>query len=141
PEIETRLPDWCRGGKVMYAVTQLSAAWRYSPFVRHDKSVIYYFDGQLGSEARRSGVLRPIDATQVAPGAKCTLWMTDDPSVFVGAREFEGVTVVSPLQLYLDLKSLGGRGEDAAEEILEKELRPLFRAARLDDEPTTEGNE
>jgi hypothetical protein len=60
----------------------------------------------------------------------CTLWLTDDPAVFTDAKQIKGVKVVSPLQLYLDLKLLAGRGEEAADEILQKELRLPLSASR-----------
>ena len=50
-------------------------------------------------------------------------------AVFTDSKEFDGVTVVSPLQLYLDLMALSGRGKDAAEEVFERELRPLLAAS------------
>jgi hypothetical protein len=120
-ETEKRLADWCRSNTITYALTQLSAAWRYSPMVRYDKCVAY-IDSKLEAENKLKDLLEQIDAREVETGANCTLWITDDPAVFTDAREFDGVNAVSPLQLYLDLKVLSGRGEDAAQEILEREL-------------------
>jgi hypothetical protein len=139
-ETEIRLADWCRANTITYALTQLSGAWRYSPMVRYDKSVVY-IDRKVESGTGLKALLGHIDARQVDTGANCTLWITDDPAVFTDAREFAGVKVVSPLQLYLDLKVLAGRGEDAAQEILEKELHPLFAASRHKSEPTPGGDE
>jgi hypothetical protein len=96
--------------------------------VRYDKCVAY-IDSKLEAENRLKELLEQIDAREVDTGANCTLWITDDPAVFTDAREFDGVNNVSPLQLYLDLKVLSGRGEDAAQEILEKELQPHFAAS------------
>jgi hypothetical protein len=127
-ETEKRLAEWCRSRTITYALTQLSAAWRYSPMVRYDKCVAY-IDSKLEAENRLKELLEQIDAREVDTGANCTLWITDDPAVFTDAREFDGVNNVSPLQLYLDLKVLSGRGEDAAQEILEKELQPHFAAS------------
>ena len=139
-ETETRLADWCRVNKITYAVTQLSAAWRYAPLVRYDKSVVY-IDRTVESETKLKALLGQLDAREVDTGANCTLWITDDPAVFTDARDVDGVNVVSPLQLYLDLKVLAGRGEDAAQEILEKELHSLLAvASRRDSEPTPEGD-
>jgi hypothetical protein len=42
------------------------------------------------------------------------------------------MNVVSPIQLYLDLLQVAGRGEDAASEIMAKEIKPLFEKSRLD---------
>jgi hypothetical protein len=130
-ETETRLAAWCRENGVAYALTQLAAAWRYAPMVRYDKSVVY-IDRKVESGDYLKGLLGNLDARKVGTGANCTLWITDDPAVFTDAREVDGVNVVAPLQLYLDLKALAGRGEDAAEEILEKELHLLLAASRRD---------
>lgn len=124
-ETEARLADWCRANEIAYALTQLSAAWRYSPMVRYDKSVVF-IDKKVETEDKLKALLRHLDAREVDTGVNCTLWITDDPAVFSDAREVDGVKVVSPLQLYLDLKVLAGRGEDAAQDILEKELHTLL---------------
>jgi len=126
-EIEKCLAEWCRTNKVGYALTQLAAAWRYSPMVRYDKSVAY-IDRKLEMGNKLKSLLEQIDAREVETGANCTLWITDDPAVFTDAKEFDGVKVVSPLQLYLDLMALSGRGKDAAQEVFERELRPLLAA-------------
>lgn len=128
-ETETRLAGWCRENGIACALTQLSAAWRYSPFVRYDKSVAY-IDRKVESGGNLKSLLDHIDAREVDTGANCTLWITDDPAVFTGAREVGGVPVVSPLQLYLDLKALAGRGGDAAQEILQRELPALLPEPR-----------
>ena len=135
-EIENRLAEWCETNNVNYALTQLAAAWRYSPLVRYDKSVVY-IDSQLETDNTLKSLLEHIDAREVETGANCTLWLTDDSAVFTDAKEFDGVKVVSPLQLYLDLMALSGRGKDAAQELFERELRPLLEAS----EPTTGGDQ
>lgn len=43
--------------------------------------------------------------------------------VFAGSYQIEGLYVVNDVQIYLDLCSLGGRGEEAAEALREKRLR------------------
>ena len=124
-EIEKRLAEWCRTNKATYALTQLAAAWRYSPMVRYDKSVAY-IDRKLETDNKLKSLLEHLDAREVETGANCILWITDDPAVFTDSKEFDGVKVVSPLQLYLDLMALSGRGKDAAEEVFERDLRPLL---------------
>lgn len=124
-EIEKRLAEWCRTNKVTYALTQLAAAWRYSPMVRYDKSTVY-IDRELEASNKLTSLLESLDAKEVETGVNGILWITDDPAVFADSREFDGVKVVSPLQLYLDLMALSGRGKDAAEEVFERELRPLL---------------
>lgn len=124
-EIEKRLADWCRTNEVTYALTQLAAAWRYSPMVRYDKSVAY-IDRKLETGNKLKSLLEHLDAREVETGANCILWITDDPAVFTDSKEFDGLKVVSPLQLYLDLMAMSGRGKDAAEEVFERELRSLL---------------
>lgn len=126
-EIESRLADWCRTNHLPFALTQLAAAWRYSPMVRYDKSVVY-LDSKLETGDRLKALLDHLDAREVDTGANCTLWITDDPAVFTDARDFDGVTVVSPLQAYLDLMALSGRGKEAAQEVFDQELRLLREA-------------
>ncbi len=99
-----------------------------------------YIDRKVESGSSLKALLRHLDAREVDTGANCTLWITDDPAVFTDAREFDGVKVVSPLQLYLDLKVLAGRGEDAAQEILERELQPLLATPRHDSKPAPGGD-
>ena len=134
-EVEQRLADWCQANKIAYALTQLAAAWRYSPIVRYDKSVVY-LDRKIEYDHKWNSLLEYLDAREVETGANCILWITDDPAVFTGSKESDGVNVVSPIQLYLDLIALPGRGKDAAEEVFERELRPLLAA----DKSTSGGN-
>lgn len=129
PELEKRLAEWCQLNEVAYAITQLSAAWRYSPMVRYDRCVAFV-DKKVAAETVIARLLRHLDARQVDTGANCTLWITAEDAVFTDTREIDGVTVASPIQLYLDLKGLPGRGDDAAQEILDKELPALRERSR-----------
>ena len=79
-------------------------------------------------------MLEHLDAKEVETGANCILWITDDSAVFTDSKEIDGVMVVSPLQLYLDLMALSGRVKDAAEEVFDRELRPLFAAGKAKSE-------
>jgi len=126
-EIEKLLAEWCRTNEVTYALTEFAAAWRYSPMIRYDKSVAS-IDRKLETGNKLKSLLEHLDAKEVETGANCILWITDDPAVFQDSKEFDGAMVGSPLQLYLDLMALPGRGKDAAEEIFERELRPLLAA-------------
>jgi hypothetical protein len=47
-----------------------------------------------------------------------------DDGVFYAASEIEGLQVVSPVQLYLDLSQTKGRGDEAANAILEEVIKP-----------------
>jgi hypothetical protein len=136
PETEERLGEWCRANAIPYALTQLAAAWRYSPLVRYDKTVAYV-DWKVIADSVLPSLLDHIDAREVDTGANCLLWITDDPAVFTDAMEINGLKVVSPLQLYLDLKILPGRGEEAAQEVLHKELSALLPDPRRQGEQSS----
>lgn len=60
-------------------------------------------------------------------GANVTLLEPYDAGVLQGLREIGGMNVVSDLQLYLDLRSYGARGEEAARAIFEQRIKPFSR--------------
>jgi hypothetical protein len=135
-ETEERVAAWCRANGVPYALTQLAGAWRVAPAVRYERSTVY-LAGDLEPDAL-AALLRAADAKAVESGANLSLWVTPDRSVFYRQRVVDGINVVSPLQLYLDLQSVAGRGNEAAREIFEREIRPVFadtpRAGRRPEE-------
>ena len=70
------------------------------------------------------------NAKRVDSGANVVLWQTYDPAVFLGERPLGDppLKTVSALQLYLDLKQLHGRGEEAAQAVYDAEIAPTFTA-------------
>jgi len=50
-----------------------------------------------------------------------------DEGVFYATRDCEGIRVVSPIQLYLDLHGFRGRGEEAAKVLLEEVITPQWQ--------------
>lgn len=120
-EIWRRLAAWSAKNQVRCGLTQLAAAWCYTPSVRLDRTVAY-LDAVVEMDGRLGSLLDSLDAREVDSGANCVLWFTEDPSVFLEAREFDRVPVVSPLQTYLDLQGLPGRGREAASEIFSRFL-------------------
>lgn len=51
---------------------------------------------------------------------------TDDESVFYNSEERDGLSAVSSLQVYLDLRKNPARGEEAAAELLRRSILPRF---------------
>ena len=47
-----------------------------------------------------------------------------------GLRRFRSNGIIAPIQLYLDLPQMAGRGEYPASEIIAKEIMPLFERLR-----------
>ncbi len=67
-----------------------------------------------------------LDALRAEPlPSNGNLWFNviQAEEVFAGSHQIEGLYVVNDVQVYLDLCSLGGRGEEAAEALREKLLR------------------
>lgn len=111
--------------KIPYAFTGFSAAARMAPMVRY-KRVMFFVPEGCQDEA-----LSLLELKEVADGANVSMLLPYDDGVFFDAREKDGLRIVSPIQTFLDLSSYRGRGEEAAQEILDKEIRPLWRHAKI----------
>lgn len=118
-DAETAVADWCRESQVEYALTGFSGARFSSPRVRYNRASVYVRStiDNLALNTR----LKPVDT-----GGNVLLLKPYDDGVFNGSRLQYGTRTVSPVQLYLDLRSMAARGEEAAEEILTRELRPSW---------------
>jgi hypothetical protein len=87
--------------------------------VRYNRSTIYV-------ESKIEDLANGMDLKPVETGGNVLLLKPYDDGVFQGSRILYDMWVVSPAQLYLDLQSMPGRGEEAAEEVLVRELRPSW---------------
>lgn len=125
PQAEAAIAEWCLSNKIRYGLTQFSGGWRAAPAVRYQRSTIYVED--LDDEARRN-LNKFGHAKHVDSGANVVLWQTYDPAVFLGERLLGDppLATVSALQLFLDLKQLHGRGEEAAQAVYDSEIAPRF---------------
>jgi len=121
-EVESDLAELCLRERIAYALTGFSGAARVAPFVRYQRATVY-IDGDENGILRLASML---DLRRVPSGANVSLWIPYDQGVFYGTQEFGGVRTVSSVQLYLDLRALGGRGEDAAGFLLETVLKPQW---------------
>jgi hypothetical protein len=119
PEAEQALTSYCRKRRITYAFALFSGAARVAPFARYTRGFAY-----VVSDA--SEVARGLGWKSVPTGANFTLLTPYDEGLLIGAREVSGETVVTDIQLYLDLTSFTGRGEEAATFILEQRLRPRW---------------
>lgn len=118
-ETEHQLAAWCTEKRVPYAFTQFSGAARAAPFARYLRSAAYVLTDP-GKLAEQLG-------WKVVPtGANAILLRPFDEGVLYGSQDVEGARVVSDVQLYLDLASQRGRGEEAATFLLEQRLRPTW---------------
>jgi hypothetical protein len=71
-------------------------------------------------------LIQGLEAKRGDSGANLVLAVPKDPFVLYQSRAIDGIDVVSPLQLYLDLRKQPGRGEEAAQEILKREIIPTW---------------
>lgn len=111
-EIEKDLASACRGANLPYALTGFSGAERFIPFVRYQKAMAYVGDNV-------DEIAKTLSLKEVTSGANVTLLTPYDEGVLYKTRTFNGIDVASPVQIYIDLLTIRGRGEEAASEILE----------------------
>jgi Transcriptional regulator, AbiEi antitoxin, Type IV TA system len=117
---EARLAEQMSRTRRDYALTGFSAAARFAPAVRYQRVHAYITDAP-------ERVAQQLEIKPVESGANVTLIEPYDEGVYLGAADKGGVTVVSPVQGYLDLSQLRGRGEEAAEALLREVIRPSWQ--------------
>ena len=120
PEVEGMLVELARTQKKQIAFTAFSGAARLAPAVRYQRASAYVADDV-------DAIAENLALKRVSSGANVTLIEPYDDGVFFGTRELAGAPVVSPIQIYLDLMQIKGRGEEAATAILEEVIKPLWR--------------
>ena len=118
-EMETDLVEYCNRKRVKYAFTGFSGAARLAPAVRYQRAMAY-LDG-LDKGAISQLALKKVDS-----GANVSFFIPYDDGVFYGARKLNGVQVASPVQVYLDVRNFRGRGEEAAQVLLDHVIRPAW---------------
>ena len=118
-EIEAKLTEICRRKDAPYALSSFSAALRYAPMVRSQR-LSAYVPGGL------EPFFKDLGLKEVASGANVALIEPGEDGVFYGARAVDGIQVASAVQTFLDLKRERGRGDEAAQAILEQILRPAW---------------
>ena len=110
----TRLPTRVR---CKYALTLHAAAWLVAPYVKPTDFHIYtYPDIGKGLET----LTRVLKISPVERSGNVKVVAPYDEGVFYCSRLVDGVRIVSPVQIYVDLFNHPGRGEEAAEKILDK---------------------
>jgi len=95
-----------------WALTLGAGTALVAPFVRSTDMHVYV-------EGPVDPIVMALELTPVEFGGNVHLCSPDDEGVMIGSREVEGVTVVSDLQLYLDLYRWPARGREQAEHLRE----------------------
>ena len=118
-DFEYRLGKVCAKKNIRYGLTGFSGAARLAPMVRYQQVMAYIQDdpSQLKPE---------LEIKSVTSGANVMLFIPYDEGVLYGAKDVADQQVVSPVQVYLDLLGYRGRGEEAAESILDGVIHKLW---------------
>lgn len=101
-----------------YAFTEFSAAQRYAPYTRHQR-IAFYVSTWDDEQSALLGLKQGDSAANV------TIYETGKPLSFL--RQVNSTRCASPIIVYLDLKLLAGRGQDAAEHLLESVIEPRWK--------------
>ncbi len=115
-QLEAAIKKACEKRKYRYGLALFSGARKVAPFVRFMR-FFSYIDGNI------EDIAKDLQLKKVETGANVTLLQPYDEGVFYGLQDINGINVVSDIQLYLDLKSFKGRGEEAAQAIFEQRIK------------------
>ena len=118
-ELAMRLSERLGRLGMEYALTRLSAARFIEPYAPA-RVVDVYLDDESGDSPR------DLNLFPVHRGESVRLVRPSDAGVFQFTEERQGVTVVNPVQLFVDLSSGRGRESDVAERLVENRLRHAF---------------
>jgi len=112
--IIVKIANWARKEKIHYAFTLFSATEHISPYVAPSTTHVYILkqDLQVWQKFFRGEKILPAEKE----GNVVCLLVNED--YFKNREEIRGTNIVSLPQLYADLMSFGGRGEEAAQELL-----------------------
>jgi len=119
PALEEQLAHYCRSNNIQYALALFSAAARVAPFARYARGFSYVVTDP-------QGLAKDLGWKPVPSGANFTILRPYDEGLLYGVREVDDDVMVSNVQLYLDLAGYKGRGEEAAQFLLEQKLRPQW---------------
>lgn len=115
-DIEKKMINYFKEKQISYAFTLTSGASRVAPFLRY-KTVFAYIKDDIDR------LTKDLNLKEVTSGPNVSFLEPYDEGVLYGLQEIDGANVVSDIQLYLDLKSYKGRGEEAAEFLFEQRIR------------------
>jgi len=116
PTLSTVGFDLKTGRDFPCVLTSFSGASYVAPFVRF-VSVTAFFSGPIEE------IKREFSAKEVPTGANLNILVPHDDGVYFCLRQIRQDYVVNAVQLYLDLFTDKGRGEEAAQAVRDQELK------------------
>lgn len=126
-QIERQIALWCSKSTDQFALSRFSTAWRLAPEVRYIVASFMVPTRAILAEPLID-LVSNYGARNVESGANLVLQISDDESYFHN-RLGDTLPTTSPLQTYLDLRAMDGRGEEAAMAIYEKYFKQPFTKA------------
>lgn len=121
-EAMERLVEVYKAHHQSYAMTGLPAAWLLTHFAAFRLNTVYL------ERRPESAVLKELGFREEERGANTWLILPNDSGVLQGAKNRDGVRCVHPVQVYMDLKQLPERAEEAARHLREAILQGSFDA-------------
>jgi len=115
-EIEQKIADYCNENKIKYAFSLFSGASLIMPYTRYNRIFVYIMD-------RRAEVVNELQLKPVDSGPNITILEPYDEGVFQAKQVINNFSIVGNVQLYLDLVGYKGRGEEAANILLEEKIK------------------
>ena len=119
PEIEQRLSEESFKSGIEFGLTGFSGAIRLAPMVRYQRAWFY-----INTDIEQ--LTNKVDLKPVSSGANVTIMKPYDEGVFYNTQNVDGMPIVSAVQIYLDLMKIRGRGEEAANAVLERVIRKIW---------------
>lgn len=126
-QVEQQVAAWCSETSSAHALSRFSAAWRLAPEVRYNVASFLVTTRATLAEPMLK-LFEQYGARKTESGANLILQIADDES-YLSDRVGDSLKTTSPLQTYLDLKVMDGRGEEAAMAIYEKYFKLRFEEA------------
>lgn len=118
-DIEQKIADYCDKDNIIYALTLFSGANLVAPYTRYSRVFIYI-------KEKPQKVASALQLKQVDSGPNVTILEPFDDGVLYKLQKINKMYVVGNIQLYLDLISYRGRGEEAAKFLLEQKVKPQW---------------
>jgi hypothetical protein len=119
-DIETEIRSTCVKDDIPYALTGFSASNRLASMVKGQR-VMVYIGRDISLVADQAG-LKPVDS-----GANVILIQPYDDGVLWRPQEKDRFQIANPIQVYLDLKRLPGRGEEAADFLFNEVIKTTWQ--------------
>ena len=116
PKFERSVEKWCERHGGVACLGGFSAAARYAPVVRYNRAEVYVDYQDLRE------FIEDMELKAVSSGGNVLVMLPTDDTELMYTREIDGAGVTSPVQTVLDLMTRPGRGEEAAEAIIQKEF-------------------